>query len=314
MPLTQEATDYFDTSPMSADALALGPQAFWKRIEETRALPENLRRALIAEETSVWIRDTVVKRHRLQPEDARALADALGRVLRGEEGAANFAGLVQRRISAPPAALQEIVRSVTERFITPNYFQINQVYEKKHKAQAVGMRYEAVGTADEATRTPEPPAPSRAALAPPARPASPNVVDLRNGAIPSRLPPSPPRVAPAPAGAEWGPPLAPTGPKTPPSLRPGTPTTPGLAAPAFLPTPKPPVPALPTSVKPSTPEPENNSMPPPASPPVPRIQGTPLDHITPSDRPLAQRSPPRSATTRNSSLPPITPLPPPASR
>lgn len=335
--LTADALLYLWTAPGTADLGYVTPEEFGHRIGATKDLPENIRRILVGQSSADRIQALVIRKHRLTVDQAQTVARTIGRVLRGEESPVNFRSLLTKEIEAAPDVVDDIVQVLTAEFITPNYFQINQVYEKKHKttgSRELGIRSkephfaeasrdgQGVGTTGETPGTPTPPAaPSRAALAPPTRPASPNVVDLRNGSIPSRLPPSPPRVAPAPAGAEWGPPLAPNGLKTSQALRPRTPTAPGPAAPAFFPAPKPPAPALPASAKPPSPEPANNSVPPPASPPAPRIQGTPLDHITPSDRPLVPIPSPRPATPRPSppaSSPPggttHGPLPPPASR
>lgn len=231
MPFTQEAANEFDTSPVSADALTLGPDASWRRLESARALPENLRRALFAEETSRWIRNLVTQKHRLQREYAQALASILGKVLLGEESAASFPVLVQQRISAPADARQDIVRSTTEKFITPNYFQIAREYEKRQRQQAAGtpLRQGSAGqgrqqAVEKLTTTPAEPVPPAAPSTPPrpipASAAPPRVVDLRNGAIPSRLPATPPPLTsggvPAPRRTTDEPPTTPTRPAAPP--------------------------------------------------------------------------------------------------
>lgn len=200
---TDEALLYLWTCPGSADFGVVTPEEFGERIGELKELPENLRRSLASDESAERIQRLVLKKHRLSLEQAQTVARVLGSILRGEESSANLLAFLRERVDAPAAVLDDMVQTLTKQFITPNYFQIAQVYEKKQKTKGVGSRVSGVGDATgvgsrvsgvghEWTTTPEPPR-----ATPPVSPRAtpPRVIDLRNGAIPSRLPPPPP-VAP----------------------------------------------------------------------------------------------------------------------
>lgn len=239
MPLTPDAAEYLETSPLTADAAEVPLEEFQHWMTTADQLPENVRRALRSNETSVLIRDVTMKRHGLSLEQAQALAVIVRSVLFGELSASAVRTAVAQGLTVTPAVADDIARTINQRLITPNYFQIAQVYEKRRKG--VGSREQGVGTgaptsevsaptsevgADAILAAPSPP------LGKPRVPTS-HVVDLRNGAIPSRLPP-PPREAPR-GGAELGPP--PVTPSRPPTRAPEPPAPPVTPAPPAAPPP-----------------------------------------------------------------------------
>lgn len=193
---------YLNASPGAVDyGMETGPRPVLE------FLPENLRRTLLEAATAhrLWILG--LREHRLSVEQVRELARILREILLGDTSAGRLAVTLEQRLRVPSEKAQLLSARVAKEFITPNYFQIAQVYEKKHGRQAAGP---------EAVKPPVPPPPAPA-VSQPGPP--PRVVDLRNGAIPSRLPP-PPAIAP-PGGATAGkppesPPLPPSTPSVPP--------------------------------------------------------------------------------------------------
>lgn len=307
MPFTDEAREYFDFSPLSADAADLTPETFRTRVSFVRALPENLRRTLIGAHTVERIAG-IARMHRLSREQARGISAALGRILRGEERAGSLAELLRQGVDAPHGALEDVARTLTAEFITPNYFQITQVYEKRNKS--AGQAPLRQGSAGQGRQQGT------------AAPAT-HVVDLRNGAIPSRLPPLalPLRASrfagqarsPDESGVGPAKPVVPAPPSTsPPPQRQPTPGTVGWATKPFQPRPPAP-PSSPPAPAPSTPpQPTPPAAPPPrpAPPPPPpresseeaewgpprdtptgaeggKLNGTPLEHIRPAPPPPA---------------------------
>ncbi|TSC72316.1 MAG: formin-like protein 20-like [Parcubacteria group bacterium Gr01-1014_38] len=286
-----ELVVYFNASPAAVDR---GTPNSSPPIPPS--LPENLRQLLTAKETAQHLWTIGTSEFRLSLDQIREISRMLRDILLGEMSARELSQAIQRRAGTSPETAHALGARLTKEFITAHYFQIAQVYEKKHGRQAVGSGHptpptglrgteQAVGmTTDEATGAPlrpldfagqgsephsaeatrggqaarvdvTPPAPAAPppATPPPAAPAAPpqaappRVVDLRNGAIPSRLPP-PPRVAPG--GAKWGPPRVAPPPSAPrpagnPQMPPGVPLE-RLSPPPPPPGPPPPPPPAPT--------------------------------------------------------------------
>ncbi len=222
-------------------------------------LPANLQRLLKAEETAQRLWDVAVNEHRLGRKPIEEIARVLRDIILGEASAARLQALLQERVGLASEQTLRLTSRLSREFITPNYFQIAQVYEKKH-GKGVGSRGSGVGT-----KPPTPPATPPL----PTTTTPPRVVDLRNGAIPSRLPPPPPV---APLGAEWGPPpVAPLGAEWgPPPLAPG-------GAPAGKPPPSPPL----------APPPRGGGTPAPPPPPG----GGESGEVTHRPPPLAPKPP-----------------------
>lgn len=249
--LPAETLLYLWTCPGTADFGYISPQEFGEKVGTTKTLPENIRRALVSEGSAERVQKLVLWKHRLPLGEAQTVARILGTILRGEDSPANLRLLLEQGVQVAPKILDDLSQDLTEAFITPNYFQIAQVYEKRHKR--AGDR--ALGTA-----VPSGPSPAPRPI-PPAR-TPPRVVDLRNGAIPPRLPPSP---APAPRPV----PRSPEGEVGSPAGAVGSPG--GEVGPA----PKP----LPPSPPPPPPPPPPTAPVPPSPPPPPRNGGPSADDL-----------------------------------
>lgn len=161
-----EALLYLWTCPGTAEYGYVTGDEFGKYIGMTKTLPENIRRLLVSEDSALKIRKLAIGKHQLSLEQTQNIARIMGQILRGQESAVRLRPLLGQHVEAPPPLLDDLAQTLTKEFITPNYFQIAQVYEKKHP--------KIIGSWQPANGVP------------------PRVVDLRNGAIPSRLPPSPP--------------------------------------------------------------------------------------------------------------------------
>lgn len=213
MPLTADAQEYLDFSPLSADLDRIPDEELLARVKRARSLPENVRRVLLSVETSEYMKNFGT-RQRLTREQVQELAEVLGKVFLGEESAGMIAQRARERLGVPAARAAGLAQELTQKFITPNYFQIAQVYERKHGKEE-GKRPTsngfAAGDADGGlngeTTTTAVTAPRESRESPPSetppptttpRAAPPRIVDLRNGAIPSRLPPPPALPAPPP--------------------------------------------------------------------------------------------------------------------
>lgn len=216
-------------TPEAADARALAE------------LPENLRELLWSDKTSARIY-LLGQDLTLSDEQIAHIARLVRRIILGEVSSANLEQTLSNNLGIPSEKAARIATQLTKNLIAPNYFQIAQTYEKKHRTQG--------------EKTPSPVPPPRAvpsatptpSLAPPS-PTPPRVVDLRNGNIPSRLPPPPAPMEEVLGGTlhatpETRPLEPPPGPRLPPppalpTARPGPTIPPPKAPPAPAPFPRP---------------------------------------------------------------------------
>lgn len=194
MPLDPEAAEYLGINPLTADATEISEDEFVSRVRESRELPENIRRSLSAQETSDLIRK-IVRTHTLTPDQLRQLVSVIREVFFGNESAGMIKSLLEQKLALEPPRAQSIAREITNKLITPNYFQIAQVYEKKHGrpttgtatargalmsgAAGSGQTLSATGNGQSAVGTTS------------STDKPPRVVDLRNGGMPNQLPPAP---------------------------------------------------------------------------------------------------------------------------
>lgn len=196
--LSQEEIDYLETSPLTSDIGESPREILVARLERTRELPRNIQNIAESIEVATTIRQLCEEKLHLNRVQTRSVASLLREVLLGERSASSFAPDVERRTGLPPDRSRELVQPLVERFITPNYFQIAQVYEKKHgkgtplrpqgfPLRPLGFAGQVAGqVGQQATGSAPPPA------------VPPRVVDLRNGPIPSRLPPPAAPLTPPP--------------------------------------------------------------------------------------------------------------------
>lgn len=223
--LSQEELAYLEVSPLTSDVGSSPREVLLARMDLVKELPRNIQNILESEETAAFLRSLVEQQTRLTREQTRRVADLLRSILLGERSAVSLREELQRTVGIVDEQAEKLARTLTEKFVTPNYFQIAQVYEKKHKGEGVTARTTPQrGTATAApppmatAPPPKPPLP----IEPPRPPAAapPRVVDLRNGTIPSRLPATPPPLTsggfPAPRRTTDEPPTTPSRPAAPP--------------------------------------------------------------------------------------------------
>lgn len=170
-------------------------------------LPENIRRVLWDDKTTARIY-VLAKEQQLSDQEISHVARTIRRIMTGELRAASLEQHLSAVLQAPQPKVQQLARKLTEHFISPNYFQIAQVYEKRQKGRTRTDASEHL--------SPEPPAEP---VSPETEPSSstpteippqpPRVIDLRGRSIPTRLPP-PPAIVPPPQAPPASPP-----PKTP---------------------------------------------------------------------------------------------------
>lgn len=176
--------------------------------ERIDSLPQNIQNVLTAETTAAAIWNLIIVKHALSTDQVKETARVVRDILIGRESAASIRALVRERVGVEPPIADDIVRVLTAQVISPNYFQISQLYERNQRKQGVtaaggGARPTSSGPRDD-RRAPEreqepPEIPPGEDPRPPVSPSRPkNVVDLRGGAPlggdPRRggLPPSPP--------------------------------------------------------------------------------------------------------------------------
>ncbi len=240
MALTEDASEYLDTNPLTADLVDISEDEFVERMRRVHTFPENLRRLLISSEIPDWIQ-VLAKKHGLSVEQMKSLSSLLRETLSGERSAATLPQDIATRLALLPAVSQQITQEATRIFIAPNYFQISQLYEKNQRRQRGSPE---VGSTALRPQTPPgegPPVPSAPPSPPlldspdpggqaPAqpRPALPvprpqNVVDLRNTPPPTRPPSPPTRLPPisSPSSRPSPSALPPVLPSLPPAARTG---------------------------------------------------------------------------------------------
>ena len=181
------------------------------------ALPQNIQNVLLAEGTAAKIWNLAVVKHGLSVDEVKQIARTIRDILMGRLSAATLRTTMRERLGAAAAVTDDVVRVLTQDLISPNYFQISQLYERGQRKQgmAPGRPLESLGPRDDR------PSPARREPAPQAAPSSPqpkNVVDLRggfgespstSGQEPSSLPPTPPQPPPTPPPPSRPAPLVP---------------------------------------------------------------------------------------------------------
>jgi hypothetical protein len=103
-----------------------------ERAGPLRDLPENLRALLWDEKTSAYIY-LLGRELNLRDDHISEIARTIRKIVAGEMSAAELAHVLNKKADIPPPQAQRAAASLTKKFIAPNYFQIAQVYEKKHR-------------------------------------------------------------------------------------------------------------------------------------------------------------------------------------
>lgn len=169
-------------SPFYVDTGAEGSPTFTERFD---SLPQNIQDLLISEDTAKLIWNLCVVDNGLTVDQVKTVAHAVREVLSGDQSAADLRKIIGERLGESQTVTDNIVKTLTQKLISPNYFQISQVWNRRRTKSLAGKPLETLGPKDngEAPQTPSP------------KPSA-NVVNLKNKNVGS-LPPPPP-VAPKP--------------------------------------------------------------------------------------------------------------------
>ncbi|MDO8511848.1 MAG: hypothetical protein Q7S57_01130 [bacterium] len=185
-------------------------------------LPENVRQTLWAETTSSLIY-LLGDENGLSEDQISDIARTIREIALGNITSGNLTQELKNKLGTTDAIAQNIASKLTKELIAPNYFQISQLYEKKHRVGAVPTKtsaprqplagrplesLEQKRATIEATAVPGKPTTSMGDWAGDLEPEdqstqivankpSRNVVDLRKSPepLPSKLPPTPPVVS-----------------------------------------------------------------------------------------------------------------------
>jgi hypothetical protein len=211
---------FLKANPIGVDPNIISPEAMAE-------LPENVRKALWADSTSSLIY-LLGYENGLDEEKISDIARIVRQIALGEISSAELTKTLCEKLGISNAVAQKISSKLTTNIIAPNYFQISQLYEKKHRAtpeqtpSTVVNQQKPLSGRPLESMTPktegEPPIGASFALKGEKAPSSlsdwakleedkdaprvienkpsKNVVDLRSasGPLPSKLPPAPPVV------------------------------------------------------------------------------------------------------------------------
>lgn len=197
---------FLKANPIGVDPNIVSPEAM-------ADLPENVRKTLWADTTSALIY-LLGYENSLDEEKISDIARIVRQIALGEISSAELTKTLCAKLGISDIVAQKISSKLTTEIIAPNYFQISQLYEKKHKTapeptpQASPTQPKSLSgrpLESMTTKTAEEKAPSslndwaeieedkdapRVIENKPSK----NVVDLRsaNNPLPSKLPPAPP--------------------------------------------------------------------------------------------------------------------------
>ena len=197
---------FLKANPIGVDPNIISPEAM-------ADLPENVRRTLWADSTSSLIY-LLGDENGLDEEKISDIARIVRQIALGEISSAELTKTLCAKLGVSDIIAQKISSKLTTEIIAPNYFQISQLYEKKHRATPTqasqapstqskplsGRPLESMTPQAEGEKAPstlsdwaeleeDKNAPKIIENKP-----SKNVVDLRsnNNPLPSKLPPAPP--------------------------------------------------------------------------------------------------------------------------
>lgn len=185
---------FIKANPIGVDPNIVSPEVITN-------LPENVRKTLWDENTSSLIY-LLGDENGLNEDQISDVARIIREIALGNLNSANLTEALKNKLGITDIIAQKIASKLTAELIAPNYFQISQLYEKKH----------ATTPAPQKPSSPRPPLVGRPleSLAPKekvdsmsdwageivANKPSKNVVDLRKSSepTPNKLPPTPPVV------------------------------------------------------------------------------------------------------------------------
>lgn len=194
---------FLKANPIGVDPNIVNPEVMSN-------LPENVRQTLWADSTSSLIY-LLGDENGLNEDQISDIARTIREIALGNISSGNLTQELKNKLGTTDAIAQNIASKLTKEIIAPNYFQISQLYEKKHRTGYTEPKKTAprVPLAGRPLESLEQKRATGAAAAIPSQPAtsmddwageivankpSKNVVDLRKPAepLPSKLPPIPP--------------------------------------------------------------------------------------------------------------------------
>lgn len=117
---------FLNANPIGVDPNIINPA-------QAVELPENIRKVLWDDKTSSLIYLTCDK-HGLSDEQISDVARVVREIALGNINPSEFFLTIKSRLETTDAISQDISAQLTTKLIAPNYFQISQLYEKKHKS------------------------------------------------------------------------------------------------------------------------------------------------------------------------------------
>ena len=194
---------FLKANPIGVDPNIVGPA-------DMAELPENVRKTLWADSTSSLIY-LLGYENGLDEEKISDIARIVRQIALGEINSAELTKTLRDRLGVTDIVAQKMSSKLTTEIIAPNYFQISQLYDKKHRATpkptvpTSPVQQKTLSGRPLESMTPKEKAPSslsewaqleedkNAPKIVDNKPSK-NVVDLRNNLAPtpSKLPPAPP--------------------------------------------------------------------------------------------------------------------------
>ncbi len=158
--------------------------------EDLGMIPENIRSLLWDDKTSAKIY-LLCRSFNLSDDNTRQVARIVREITAGDRNARELRETLQNILGTPEIITQKLVQKLTEEFISPNYFQISRLFDKKHGTQPEPARFSGrpLETLNKESESPE--SDSSYTINKPSK----NIVDLRKkGEDPNGLPPTPPPI------------------------------------------------------------------------------------------------------------------------
>jgi hypothetical protein len=96
------------------------------------SLPQNIHEILMSEDTAGFLWNLAVIKNSLSAEKVGSLAHIVRDAIIGETSASKLSQEISQKLGVDGAVTTSLTKEITQKLISPNYFQISQLYEKKH--------------------------------------------------------------------------------------------------------------------------------------------------------------------------------------